>query len=124
MSITKSYNKYTDTYYAYETTYIWSEEQQKRIQKRVCIGQYDKEGKIIPNAKRGRPSANAPSGIKETDSKDLSHRLEDLDEICQAVTEIVSEIHQIEKYLNSLTVKSRELESRAIALQTRLIRKE
>ena len=29
MSITKSYNKQTDTYYAYGTTYEWSDEKQK-----------------------------------------------------------------------------------------------
>lgn len=30
MSITKSYNKQLDTYYAYETTYEWSDEKQKK----------------------------------------------------------------------------------------------
>ena len=124
MSITKSYNKHTDTYYAYDTTYIWSEELQKKIQKKVCIGHYDEAGNIIPNAKRGRPSRNVPSGIKEVNSTNQAHRLEDMEEINHAVTEILSEIHQIEKSLNELASKSRELERKVIILQTHLARTE
>ena len=32
MSITKSYNKQTGIYYAYETTYEWSDEKKKKVQ--------------------------------------------------------------------------------------------
>ena len=123
MSITRSYNKHTDTYYAYETTYVWSEEHQKKIQKKVCIGQFDKEGNIIPNAKRGRPSREELSSIK-TDSTNQIQLIDDTEEISHAVTEILSEIHQVEKSLSDLTLKSRELESKVIALQTLLVRKE
>ena len=57
MSITRSYNKYTDTYYAYDTTYVWDEKAQKKVQKKKCIGKYDPNtGEIIPTGKRGRPS--------------------------------------------------------------------
>ena len=57
MSITKSYNKYTNTYYAYDTTYVWDEKTKRKVQKKVCIGKYDPEtGAVVPNAKRGRPS--------------------------------------------------------------------
>ena len=124
MSITKSYNKYTDTYYAYDTTYIWSEEKQKKIQKKVCIGQYDKAGNIIPNAKRGRPPRETLSSRKEKESTKQSHRIEGTEEINQAITEILSEIYQMKKSLTVLTSKSQELEGRVIALQTQLIRKE
>ena len=56
MSITRSFNKHTGTYYAYETTYVWDESQKKKIQKKRCIGQYDPEtDEIIPNGRRGRP---------------------------------------------------------------------
>ena len=120
MSITKSYNKHTDTYYAYDTTYIWSEDKQKKVQKKVCIGQYDKEGNIIPNARRGRPSRNIPSTIKEADPKEQAHYFSDMEEISQAVTDILSEIHQIEKSLGSLASKSQELESKVVALQCQL----
>ncbi len=52
MSITKSYNKQTDTYYAYETTYEWSDEKQKKVQRKRCIGKFDPDtGKVIPNGK-------------------------------------------------------------------------
>ncbi|MBQ8162271.1 MAG: hypothetical protein IJ083_16210 [Clostridia bacterium] len=58
MAITRSYNRKTDTYYAYETTYVWSEEKQKKVQKRRCIGKIDpKTDKIMPTGKRGRPRA-------------------------------------------------------------------
>ena len=123
MSITRSYNKHTDTYYAYDTTYVWSEEHQKKIQKKVCIGQFDKEGNIIPNAKRGRPSREELSSIK-SDSTNQIQLIDDTEEISHAVTEILSEIHQVEKSLSDLTLKSRELESKVIALQTLLVRKE
>lgn len=123
MSITRSYNKHTDTYYAYDTTYVWSEEHQKKIQKKVCIGQFGKEGNIIPNAKRGRPSREELSSIK-TDSANQIQLIDDTEEISHAVTEILSEIHQVEKSLSDLTLKSRELESKVIALQTLLVRKE
>ena len=123
MSITKSYNKHTDTYYAYDTTYIWSEEHQKKIQKKVCIGKYDEAGNIIPNAKRGRPPRKVPASIKEADSTNLSHRINDVEEINQTVTEILADIHQIEKSLNDLSSKSRELESKIMTLKTRLIPK-
>lgn len=123
MSITKSYNKHTDTYYAYDTTYVWSEEHQKKVQRKVCIGQYDKDGNIIPNAKRGRPSRKVLTSIN-TDSSTQPQSLNDSEEISNAITEILSEIHQVEMSLGNLTSKSRELENKVIALQTMLIRKE
>lgn len=123
MSITKSYNKHTDTYYAYDTTYIWSEDKQKKVQKKVCIGQYDKEGNIIPNARRGRPSRNIPSNIKEKVSTEQTHHLSDTEKISQTITDILSEIHQIEKSLRNLASKSRELETKVVTLQNHLARK-
>ena len=38
MSITKSYNKYNNTYYAYETSYEWDESKKKKVQKRRASG--------------------------------------------------------------------------------------
>ena len=56
MSITRSYNKHTNTYYAYETTYVWDEKAQKKVQKKRCIGKIDPvTDEVIPNGKRGRP---------------------------------------------------------------------
>lgn len=59
MSITKSYNHQTDTTYAYDTSYEWSEEKQKKVQKKRCIGHFDPvTGELIPNGRRGRPSGS------------------------------------------------------------------
>lgn len=56
MAITRSYNKHTNTYYAYETTYVWDEKSQKKVQKKRCIGKIDPEtDEVIPTGKRGRP---------------------------------------------------------------------
>ena len=59
MSITKSYNKRTNTTYAYETSYVWSDELRRKVQKRRCIGKVDPQtDEIIPNGRRGRPQAS------------------------------------------------------------------
>lgn len=87
MSISKSYNKKTGVHYAYETTYEWNEELQKKVQRRHCIGQFDPEtGEIIPNKKVGRPGVKAqPKPVDQdakatapatlTNKKDLANRL-------------------------------------------------
>ena len=59
MAITRSYNKHTNTYYAHETSYVWDEKTQKKVQKKRCIGKFDPEtDEIIPNGKRGRLRRN------------------------------------------------------------------
>lgn len=60
MSISKSFNKRTGVYYAYETSYEWDDVKQKKVQKRKCIGRYNSEtNEIEPNGKVGRPSKEA-----------------------------------------------------------------
>lgn len=55
MSITRSYNKYNNTYYVYDTQYVWSEEKQKKVPKRTCIGKWDEESnQVIPTGSEGR----------------------------------------------------------------------
>ena len=55
MSITRSLNKHNGIYYAYETTYEWSEAKQKKVQKKRCIGQFvPGTNEIIPNGPRGK----------------------------------------------------------------------
>ena len=69
MSITKSYNKHNDTYYAYDTQYVWDEKQQKRVQKKRCIGKFDPAtGDVISNGKRG-PKSTAPVFTADTVKK-------------------------------------------------------
>ena len=96
MSITKSYNNKTNTYYAYETTYEWSEEQQKKVQRRHCIGKFDPvTGDIIPNGKVGRPNLynQAETTSKEetcheqsVDSNELSEKLNRIAETLQILS--------------------------------------
>lgn len=68
MSVTKSYNKHNNTYYAYDTRYEWDEAQQKRIQIKRCIGKFDPvTGEIVPTGKRGKKST-APDFTKAANS--------------------------------------------------------
>ena len=105
MSITKSYNKQTDTYYAYETTYEWSDEKQKKVQRKRCIGKFDPvTGDVIPNGKVGRPStekqdniSKSPEniqrfdrGINPDDIKKLSDRITAIED---ALRILITEIH-------------------------------
>ena len=79
MSITRSYNKHTDTYYAYDTTYEWDEKLQKKVQRKKCIGKYDPEtGEVIPNGRRGRPVKRtiAPKPTQHTASVPGVHETE------------------------------------------------
>ena len=120
MSITKSYNKHTDTYYAYDTTYVWDEKLQKKVQKKVCIGKYDPDnGKIIPNAKRGRPS-------KQTENKAITSSIaKDSNavsyEVANEISEIVSEMQQIRSSLHELTEKFQTLEQKFLVLQSSVL---
>lgn len=55
MAITKAYNHNNGVYYAYETTYQWNEEKQKKVAVRKCIGHFDEvTGEVVPNGSRGR----------------------------------------------------------------------
>lgn len=68
MSITKSYNRKTNTYYAYETTYEWDDTKQRKVQKKRCVGQFDpKTGKVVPNGRVGRPSIADISKTKSSE---------------------------------------------------------
>ena len=97
MSITRSYNKHTDTYYAYETTYVWDESQQKNVQKKRCIGKFDPEtDEIIPNGRRGRPrKANVPA--KPAVNPELVTSADSDESLISAITELSSRLKTIEK---------------------------
>lgn len=115
MSITKSYNKHTDTYYAYDTTYVWDEKSQRKVQKKVCIGKYDPEtGEVIPNAKRGRPSKQnnlshkaqqhipANSSDSESLKRELSDAIAEMDELQSSVRDIDERIRRLKERMLSL----------------------
>lgn len=117
MSITKSYNKHTNTYYAYETSYEWDENKQKKIQKKRCIGQFDPEtGEVIPNGKVGRPNVTdiksttprkSASRRKEPippelNTEDLQDRLETMEE---RLRELSAEAHRLGSELEAIAGK-------------------
>lgn len=105
MSITKSYNKHTNTYYAYETTYEWDDARQKKVQRKRCIGQFDPDtGEIIPNGKVGRPSraAKTPtdklqvaSAKKSEQEIDIGALLLKLSKMEETLLMLSREIHDI-----------------------------
>lgn len=116
MSITKSYNKKTNTYYAYETTYEWSDEKQKKVQRKRCIGHFDPStGEVIPNGKVGRPSLldkkpesadthTIPDGATPiapaSEIKKLSAKLLKIEETVWALSD---EIHDLRVEIDSIS---------------------
>lgn len=107
MSITKSYNKQTDTYYAYETTYEWSDEKQKKVQRKRCIGKFDPDtGKVIPNGKVGRPSL---SRLPRTSAKSDTPRNELLDISPDDIKKLTARLNKIEEALQALSVEIHDL---------------
>lgn len=112
MSITRSYNKSTNTYYAYKTEYIWDEVAQKKVQRRQCIGKYDPEtDEIIPTGKRGRPRRTMPKAKQQgspdnaeyanilLEAENLSERLKSVETSFERLS---SEVVQLSTDLDSL----------------------
>ncbi len=115
MSITKSYNKHTDTYYAYDTTYVLDEKTGKRVQKKVCIGQFDPEtGEIIPNARRGRPSQKKTVTSRPDVEKDNSVRKAAFH---RELSSVIEEIDAIEASINNCDARLRILKDRMLSLR-------
>lgn len=114
MSITKSYNKQTGIYYAYETIYEWSDEKQKKVQRKRCIGQFDPEtGEVVPNGKVGRPAlpkqkknrldtvvSKSETGFNTIDSANVIPRLAALEEKARILSD---EIHELIVDVNNLS---------------------
>lgn len=114
MSITKSYNKQIGIYYAYETTYEWSDEKQKKVQRKRCIGQFDPEtGEVVPNGKVGRPAlpmqkknrldtvvSKSETGINTIDSANVISRLAAMEEKAKILSD---EIHELIVDVNNLS---------------------
>mgnify|MGYP006988845202 FL=1 len=74
MAITRAFNKHSGVYYAYDVQYVWSEEAQKKVQVRKCIGKFDPEtNQVVPNGKRGpKPVKEFPNVSAKTASDDKS----------------------------------------------------
>ena len=101
MSITKSYNRRTNTTYAYETSYEWDEARQKKVQKKHCIGQFDPvTGELIPNGRRGRPSGSINMvGIKDPVA------ITEVVKSSESLTELNNRLELIEGMLKTLTIE-------------------
>ena len=121
MSITKSYNKYTDTYYAYKTTYEWDEKSQRKVQKKVCIGKYDPEtGEVIPNGRRGRPAKQQNHmAVPENQANIISNPV--LTETTSLeISASIAEINELESAVNILEKKIKILKERMLSLRQTL----
>jgi hypothetical protein len=107
MSITRSLNKHNGIYYAYETTYEWNEEKQKKVQKKRCIGQFvPGTDEIIPNGPRGKKPQGGTPVFKQTP----------VDSVIPNNANVVSEMEEIrttlkafEKSLADLSAATRKL---------------
>ncbi|MBQ6521149.1 MAG: hypothetical protein IJI14_20770 [Anaerolineaceae bacterium] len=111
MSITKSYNNRTKTYYAYETSYEWDEEKQKKIQRKRCIGQFDpKTGEVIPNGRVGRPSTYAIKGsYRNNTGKDESNDNTNSEDLQKRTIEIERRLLELAEEANDLGIELKEL---------------
>ena len=109
MSITRSYNKHTDTYYAYDTTYEWDEKAQKKVQRKKCIGKYDPlTGEIIPTGKRGRPLKQVlPQDVRNERNDDVPR----LDDILSKANDLSARIDAIDVLLAKASEDLRQLRS-------------
>jgi hypothetical protein len=114
MSITKSYNKHTNTYYAYDTTYVWDEKTKRKVQKKVCIGKYDPEtGEVVPNARRGRPSKQMTaaaamerniSKIPESVSSEISAVIAEINELESSAALLEERLGKLKDRMHSLRI--------------------
>lgn len=117
MSLTKSYNKQTNTYYAYKITYEWSDERQKKIQRKRCIGKFDPDtGKAIPNGKVGCPSLSKLSGIS-VKSKTSKNKIFDIQP--DDIKNLTAKLNKIEEALQVLSIGIHDLHAEIESLSTR-----
>ena len=99
MSITKSFNRHTNTWYAYETTYVWDESRQKKVQKRKCIGKVDPvTNQIVQNGRRGRPRITPEQMATRQARPDprVDKALARLASVRQQLAALTAEIDQLE----------------------------
>lgn len=114
MSITRSYNKHNNTYYVYDTQYVWSEEKQKKVPKRTCIGKWDPESnQVIPTGSEGRLRKKVvsvqeiPADLRNSNEENVPDISElfskialNLKNINQLLSELASDFESIGTYLN------------------------
>ena len=129
MSITRSYNRKLNRTYVYETTYEWSEERQRRIQKRKCIGQVDPDtGETIPNGKVGRRPLTAEEkrqsgpnkpGLSQKEEISIRQELKRLKAGLKANTEFMKSMEVLLSRMAQETSHLREALDKALDSQAR-----
>lgn len=119
MSITKSYNKHTGIYYAYETTYQWDETLKKNVQKKRCIGHFDPiTSEVIQNGKRGRP-VQTKSKILSTDVTTVTHcTLDDTTSIRR--TDCYSDFVELAQMLTKFATSLNAMQSEIVEIENQL----
>ena len=132
MAITRSYNRHNNTYYAYETEYVYDEATQKKVLKRHCVGKFDSQGNVIPNGKRGRRSTSFPVLNQEETAADSSQMsamenlsgAKDMDARQQAITNAVSTaislVSELETDVNTIKSVMGGLHSDLLKLEEKL----
>ena len=114
MSITKSFNRHTNTWYAYETSYVWDETKQKKVQKRRCVGKVDPAtGQIVETGRRGRPRLTPEelTARLSAPTPELDTVLERLSAVERQIADLKSGMGTIAEALRRLsgeTLRSRE----------------
>ena len=123
MSITRSYNKHTDTYYAYETTYEWDDKRQKKIQRKKCIGKFDPvTGELIPNGRRGRPTKQNKAQEPVTTIVDTPKAQNfKMDETVSKIETLCVQIESIETNISRITEELSTIKNSLIALAKQLL---
>lgn len=107
MGITRSFNKHNGVYYAYETVYEWSEEKQKKVQKKRCIGQFvPGTDEIIPNGARGKKPLIA-SPIIRSDNTDKF--IQTNTDTLHALKEIRPKLETLEKLFMDMSSLIRDI---------------
>ncbi len=131
MTVTRSYNRHNDTYYAYETTYVYDETKKKKVMKRRCIGKFDEEGNIIPNGSRGRRKTPFPSKMHKSNDSFLQKAEDESSSttnasdsrkqtIDSAVSETRSLVNEIAADVESAREMMATIQSRLLATETTL----
>jgi hypothetical protein len=88
MSITRSYNKRSGVWYAYEVQYVWDEATKKKKAVRKCIGKFDPvTDEIVPNGKRGPKPVKTPPQPKKADTDDTSKQVANVDDTLEQIAD-------------------------------------
>ena len=102
MSISKSFNKKNNTYYVYDTQYVWCEEKRKKVRVRKCIGKLAEDGTIIPTRKKKVSAVDTNSeACSDTMAQLCGAIVNGIDVVCDTLTGIKINLLSIRKQIAS-----------------------